>query len=929
MEEAKKKEAEAVGLLAVDVNLPTHALTAPVPMANGCHLEQLPAQGQCCCKHTPLAVAVEAAAPRKTWLSRLSCRSSSCHGPAPPPGTTTRCCQDCRRRRAKAKFFAIPVWKRVVLVAVHVVPIVLLTYGLAFVLGAVLEEAMPPPPAPSDLVMGHPPPFKAVATAGAEAAKAFHGKPNAGVKMPESNAVGTEEGWWKKWWRLHRWDRSLADECPFIADDFLSKEPIFTFHRGRLFKNLYEALKEEAREANEDLRNGTAAVNVEDFRIVLGSASRPIRDGSDAEYSGYKQNANVEYLVGPFKIANAVFVLTPTKAAVDEPRALFRLVLYLPEQSEREAVFTGSFPSRDDLILQHGLDDVKPIKELRADLGLCEEEFEEEDCGKMMLMRRHHHSEEEEHHHHHHHHHDHHHEDEDDDDDDEEEKGLKGEKKGHGKGKGHKHHGHKKHKKPKKPKHPKHPPKEPEEPPKEPEEPPKEPEEPTPPPPPPSVRGRIPILLSVLSELPRVVASSLSSATCSIEDPPAKPSVRILNAFAKSRFIKTPYELDALNAAGKLAAYAHRRVELYLAHAHTANEVEVAAEFVKASAVCGGELQAYPAIVGAGPHGAVLHYRTGEDRKAGYTPIPRGELVLIDASPEVLGYASDLTRTYLRGGGKPAEGKRAHGGVWGFAKRVWKRLVHAFDDDLSEDGWPFPKKPHPKIPITPEREEVLGIVKRVQEKTVSERYGESKWWYGDVVLPTMEHLTLELRDAGFLIGENVTELVALGAAGIFMPHGLGHPVGLEVHDPTPLFDRESRDITLHVASKNGPLSRTSSTFGTHSDALRWPLAAFPESSAGQATPTHPNAILSFHNGDEDLVVPYDFTVPRGHVATIEPGVYFIPKLLERVKVDPVLGKVVNWAKVEGGKYAEKVGGVRIEDVVAVDLAGQVKVFTRF
>jgi Xaa-Pro aminopeptidase len=132
--------------------------------------------------------------------------------------------------------------------------------------------------------------------------------------------------------------------------------------------------------------------------------------------------------------------------------------------------------------------------------------------------------------------------------------------------------------------------------------------------------------------------------------------------------------------------------------------------------------------VGAGPHAAVLHYRTGEDVEAGYESIPEPSFVLIDGAPEYLGWASDLTRTYARG-----------------------------------DKW------------TPEMEEVHGIVYRIQTKFMNEHYNEGAPW-ADINRQIMVDLTAELKEAGFLVGE-MEELMQKNLYQVFMPHGLGHPVG--------------------------------------------------------------------------------------------------------------------------------------------------------
>ncbi len=74
--------------------------------------------------------------------------------------------------------------------------------------------------------------------------------------------------------------------------------------------------------------------------------------------------------------------------------------------------------------------------------------------------------------------------------------------------------------------------------------------------------------------------------------------------------------------------------------------------------------------------------------------------------------------------------------------------------------------------------------------------------------------------------------------------------------------------------------------------------------------------------------PPPFPLPRGYVGTVEPGVYFIPLLLDAAKGDAALAPLISWAKVEGGGY-RAMGGVRLEDVVAIGLEdGAARILSR-
>ena len=104
-------------------------------------------------------------------------------------------------------------------------------------------------------------------------------------------------------------------------------------------------------------------------------------------------------------------------------------------------------------------------------------------------------------------------------------------------------------------------------------------------------------------------------------------------------------------------------------------------------------------------------------------------------------------------------------------------------------------------------------------------------------------------------------------ARFFFPHGLGHPLGLQVHDVGARFDDELGNQKL-------------------------PPTEFPNLRCTK-------------------------TLEDGNVVTIEPGLYFIDILLEELKKDPLRNEI-NWEKVEALK---KFGGIRIEDDIWVKHEG--------
>jgi len=129
----------------------------------------------------------------------------------------------------------------------------------------------------------------------------------------------------------------------------------------------------------------------------------------------------------------------------------------------------------------------------------------------------------------------------------------------------------------------------------------------------------------------------------------------------------------------------------------------------------------------------------------------------------------------------------------------------------------------------------------------------------------------ELKELGLMKGD-VDEAVTAGAHALFMPHGLGHLLGLDVHDMEALGE--------NYIGYNDEVKR-SEQFGT--------------------------AFLRF-------ALPYK----PGHVFTVEPGCYFIPELIEKWKAEGTCKDFINFSKIES--YMS-IGGIRIEDNVLITEKG--------
>jgi Xaa-Pro dipeptidase len=283
------------------------------------------------------------------------------------------------------------------------------------------------------------------------------------------------------------------------------------------------------------------------------------------------------------------------------------------------------------------------------------------------------------------------------------------------------------------------------------------------------------------------------------------PAVHVLH-YERAR--KTDWEVACMRQAAAIAAAGHRAAEA--AFRSGASEYDVLMAFLAGCRQTELELP-YGAIVALNEHGATLHYQHRERAE----PKPRDlHSLLIDAGCSFNGYACDITRTY--------------------AYR---------DDEFAR--------------MTADMDELQ------RELCAAVRPGVS---FPD--LHRRAHLGIgALLRAWDIVRMEPEAMLAAGVTAAFFPHGLGHLLGLQVHD-----------VGGHMADDRG---------GTLT-----PPADFPK--------------LRFLRSLEP-----------GHVVTIEPGVYFIPSLLAALRSGAAAGDV-NWDKVASlGKY----GGVRIEDDVLVTASG--------
>jgi Xaa-Pro dipeptidase len=277
----------------------------------------------------------------------------------------------------------------------------------------------------------------------------------------------------------------------------------------------------------------------------------------------------------------------------------------------------------------------------------------------------------------------------------------------------------------------------------------------------------------------------------------------VLRTLHYPRATKTGYELECMRAATRRAAEAH--IAAHAAFEGGASEFEIHLAYCRAAGQLDAELP-YHNIIALNEHGAVLHYQH-RDRQ------PPGEIrsFLIDAGASAAGYAADITRSYAAEDGD-------------FAALI--RAMHELQQDIA------------------------GQVRAGVD--FRELHLETHRRLGGVLLAH------EIASAG-----SAEALVEAGVTRAFMPHGLGHLLGLQVHD----------------------------------------TGGFMADDAGGEIPApahHPHLRLTR-------------TLAADQVLTVEPGLYFIDMLLESLH-DSAAGRLVNWLRVEELKPC---GGIRIEDNVRV------------
>ncbi|KAL2024407.1 hypothetical protein VTK56DRAFT_8218 [Thermocarpiscus australiensis] len=344
-------------------------------------------------------------------------------------------------------------------------------------------------------------------------------------------------------------------------------------------------------------------------------------------------------------------------------------------------------------------------------------------------------------------------------------------------------------------------------------------------------------------------------------------ATKLAPAADRARVVKTDYEIAMIRRANAVSSAAHNAVLTRLKH--LSNEREIEAIFRGFCLARGAKRQAYPVIAASGTAASTLHYSANDQALAGRP------LVVLDAGAEWRCYASDVTRTL------PLCGS---GGGFGFA--------------------------------SDEAAAVYALVSRMQDECVRRvRPGAS---FAGLHLRACAVAAEGLRALGILRGGTVREILASGTVAAFFPHGLGHHVGLEVHDVS------GRGRLLGAADDDDAASLLGDDHSGLADRrggralprMEWIGPEAVSRMYREATAVMPPAAsegffswleAQSERGRQKLV--------KNMVVTIEPGIYFCREYIKAYFLDkPEHARYIDQEVLE--KYWD-VGGVRIEDDILV------------
>ena len=287
-----------------------------------------------------------------------------------------------------------------------------------------------------------------------------------------------------------------------------------------------------------------------------------------------------------------------------------------------------------------------------------------------------------------------------------------------------------------------------------------------------------------------------------------KASLRLIRAVVKMRATKEPQEIEAIERACNVGYNMHTLAQMLIKPGVTERFVAGQVDGIARSMAQGNSFATI-----FSQHGEIMHGAPSD------AALEDGRLVLCDAGCELDDYCSDHTRTM------PVNGK--------FSQRQL---------------------------------EIFSIVEECHDYVLEVAKPGVK--YMDVHFAVCRRMTERLKELGLMKGDT-DEAVAAGAHAMFLPHGLGHMMGMDVHDM---------------------------------EGLGQIYVGFDEE-------THPNLEQFGTN-----CLRMGRRLEEGFVVTDEPGIYFIPALIDDWKSSGHCKEFLNFDMLETYK---DFGGIRIEDDILI------------
>lgn len=296
---------------------------------------------------------------------------------------------------------------------------------------------------------------------------------------------------------------------------------------------------------------------------------------------------------------------------------------------------------------------------------------------------------------------------------------------------------------------------------------------------------------------------------------------RLVNDYSSEKFVKAVVAQRSIKSREEIKEIEFALNISYVMHTYAMQNVKPG----KVEREIAGALEGIANTMGNGLSFPIIFSIHGETLHNHYhgNIMKKGDLVVNDSGAEsLLHYASDITRTI------PVSGK-----------------------------------------FTSQQKEIYQIVLQANTQAIKAMRPGIK--FKSIHLLAAKIITTGLRELGFLKGD-VDQIVKEGAHALFFPHGLGHMLGLDVHDMENLGEK-------YIGYDEKTVRSTQ--FG-----------------------------LAYLRMAKEL--------RPGHILTVEPGIYFIPELIDLWQSQKKFTHYINYPRVE--KY-RRFGGIRIEDNVLVTAEG--------